>query len=829
MAAWQSASYDGRYLQLTITETVNVAANTSTLNWTLTSTGGSASYYTVDTTTVTINGTQVYYKARTAWDDRVFPAAKGSVSGTISVAHDSNGTKSINVGFSTRVYVYGPQEYGGTMVLSNIDRTAPTVSFSVSNITAGGFKISATSSATSDVWQYSTNNGTSWTQFSTTSGTTASYTLTGLSPNTSYNVKVRARKKSNQVYGTSGSTSVKTLGGAVVNSVTNVTADAAAVSFVLNVTVYETSYTNTVILKNGSTTYLTISGLSWSKGTANRTVTLTADQRTSLLTSMASIKSFTGTFEVTTFNGTTQVGSASSKTATVTTTAANSGPVLSGFTYEDSYSTTYNITGNNQLFIQGYSTLKVTPGTATAYNGASITNYTATCNGVSASNTTGAAISVGKVTKSGNVSVVLTVTDSRGYTASVTKTISVLAYAKPKVSALTLRRTNDIESEMQLSFNGSISPITVSSTQKNALLYVRYQYKLTSDTSYGSYVSILPSVTQNGTSYSYSNVELCSLDSNSSYDFHLQIRDKLNSLTSIDLYYVVPQGTPLLALRKGKVGINTPAPEAALHVVGDAKISGGVTVGGTLTAATLSGSLAPSKLSSAVPISKGGTGATTAAAAAANIVGSQNISPLSIIIGANRYKQDDLYGIDMKNSDIVGANGLFFGDAADSAGEGLNFYRSTGYYDRLYAYAGTLYFAPNCSEDTHPGTRYTVYHSGGATIPISKGGTGGTTAATARANLGIACTSLYSGALSSGSCTFNYGNYNAYIIAGQPSSSASKMSLIIPKGMITTSDVNWQIADEVNYRGFKLKYSGTTTTLTIGNGSGSITNVYGIN
>lgn len=828
MATWQSASYDGRYLQLTITETVNVAANTSTLNWTLTSTGGSASYYTVDTTTVTINGTQVYYKARTAWDDRVFPAAKGSVSGTISVAHDSNGTKSINVGFSTRVYVYGPQEYGSTMVLTNIDRTAPTVSFTVSNITAGGFKISATSSATSDVWQYSTNNGTSWTQFSTTSGTTASYTLTGLSPNTSYNVKVRARKKSNQVYGTSGSTLVKTLGGSVVNSVTNVTADAAAVSFVLNVTVYEASYTNTVILKNGSTTYLTISGLSWSKGTANRTVTLTADQRTSLLTSMASIKSFTGTFEVTTFNGTTQIGSVSSKTATVTTTAANSGPVLSGFTYEDSYSITYNITGNNQLFIQGYSTLKVTPGTATTYNGASITNYTATCNGVSASNTTGGAISIGKITKSG-MSVVLTVTDSRGYTASVTKTISVLAYAKPKVSALTLRRTNDIESEMQLSFNGSISPITVSSTQKNALLYVRYQYKLTSDTSYGSYVSILPSVTQNGTSYSYSNVELCSLDSNSSYDFHLQIRDKLNSLTSIDLYYVVPQGTPLLALRKGKVGINTPAPEAALHVVGDAKVSGGMTVGGTLTAATLSGSLAPSKLSSAVPISKGGTGATTAATAAANIVGSQNISPLSIIIGANRYKQDDLYGIDMKNSDIVGANGVFFGDAADSAGEGLNFYRSVGYYDRLYAYAGTLYFAPNCSEDTHPGTRYTVYHSGGATIPISKGGTGGTTAATARSNLGITCTSLYSGTLSSGSTTFNYGSYKAYIIAGLPSSGASKMSLIVPKGMITTSDVNWQIADEVNYRGFKLKYSGTTTTLTIANGSGSITNVYGVN
>lgn len=69
MATWQSASYEGRYLQLTITETVNVAANTSTLNWTLTSTGGSANYYTVDATTVTINGTQVYYTGNisTSW------------------------------------------------------------------------------------------------------------------------------------------------------------------------------------------------------------------------------------------------------------------------------------------------------------------------------------------------------------------------------------------------------------------------------------------------------------------------------------------------------------------------------------------------------------------------------------------------------------------------------------------------------------------------------------------------------------------------------------------------------------------------------------------
>ena len=574
MATWKSAAYDGRYLQLDISESVNVVGNSSTLSWTLTSTGGA------DTTTVTINGTTVYSKDRTYWDDRVFPAKKGSVSGTITVAHDSNGSKTIAVGFSTRVYIYGSQEYGGSMTLTTIDRSAPTVTFSTSNVTANGFKISATSSATADIWQYSTNGGSSWTQFSTTVSTSASVTITSLSPNTSYTVRVRARRQYNHVYGTSGSSTVKTLGGAVVNSVNTVTADNATVSITINVTVYEASYTNTLVLKNGSATILTISGLSWSKGTANRTVTLTSAQRTTLLNAMASIKSFTGTFAVSSYSGSTQIGSTSSKTATVLTTATNSAPTISGFTYADSYTTTKNLTGNDQLFVQDYSTLKVTPGTATAKNGASISNYTASCNGLSASNSTGSAITVGKIAKSGSVTVTLSVTDSRGYTASVSQTITVIPYAKPKVSSVTLRRTNDIEAEMQLKFSGSISAVTVDGTQKNSVVYVRYRYKKTSESSYGSYTSIYSGTTKSGTSFSYSNLELCSLDANSSYDLHLQIQDKLYSLSSLDLYFVVPQGTPLIALRKKKVGINTPNPQAALDVAGDMRVSGGLRVGG---------------------------------------------------------------------------------------------------------------------------------------------------------------------------------------------------------------------------------------------------------
>lgn len=829
MATFTSDSYDGRYLQLSITESVNVAANTSTLTWTLTSAGGSANYYTVDATTVTINGTTVYSKARTSWEDRVFPAAKGSVSGTITVSHNSDGTKSVAVGFSTRVYIYGPLEYGGTMTLTNIDRTAPTVSCSVSGITASGFKITANSSATADIWQYSLNGGSSWTQFSTTAGTSASITLSSLSANTTYSVRTRARKKSNQVYGASGTVSAKTLGGAILNSCGTVTADAATVSLTLNATVYNASYSNYVTIKNGSTVYVSFEARTWSTGTASRTITLSQTERADLLDAMASIKSFTATIELVTKDGSTQVGNTSTCTCTIQTTAANSAPTMTAFTYKDSRSTTSAVTGNDQLFIQTYSYLYITPGTATAKNGASIVKYAATCNGKTVSNTTGAALNLNGIAKSGTLDVVVTATDSRGYTVSNTQQITVIPYAKPKVSEISLRRTNDIEAEMQLIFKGSISPITVSDTQKNSLKYVQYRYKLTSESSYGSYTSILPSVTQSGTSFSFSNLELCSLDANSSYDFHVYIRDQLNTLSSVSLYFTVPQGTPLVALRKQKVGINTPNPEAALHVVGDTKLEGAVSAG-AITAESLSGTLPVANVSGTLPVSKGGTGSTTIAGAIAMLINSEVISPKTINIGANQYVTSSAYGIDMNNSDISGINGLFFEDAVDSAGEGINFYRASGTWDRLYAYNGVLYFAPNQATATHPGTRYTVYHSGGATIPVSKGGTGATTAASARSNLGITCTSLYSGSLSgTSSITFNYGSYKAYIIIGSPSSSASRVATIIPKAVITTSAVSYQFADESNYKSFKLSYSGSTVTLTGSGGNGIIYAVYGVN
>lgn len=807
------------------------------------------SYYTLDVgarsdSTISINGVSETYTVPAIEDYSSGWKKKLLKTKTVRVNHNANGTKS-GVALSASWRFSGT--YSGvsigtitastTVTLNSIDRTAPTVSCSVSNITANGFTISASSSATSDIWQYSLNGGSSWTQFSTTAGTSASVTLSSLSPNTTYSVRVRARKRTNQVYGTSSTVSAKTLGGAVILSCGNFAADASTVNLSLRVTVYNAAYTNYITIKNGSTTYLSLTGRTWAAGTASRTITLTSAERTTLLNAMASLKSFTATIELVTKSGNTQIGNASTCTCTISTTEANSGPTLSGFTFADSYSTTTAITGNDQVLIQSYSRLTVTPGTATAKNGASIVSYSAVCSGVTKSNTTGAALSLGTIGTSGTRDITLTVTDSRGYTASVTKSVTVVPYSKPKVNSVSLRRTNEIETEMQLVFNGNISAITVDGAQKNSLLYVRYRYKLTSASSYNAYTSILSSVTASGTSFSFSNLELCNLNAEASYDFHLQIRDKLDSLTSLDLYFVVPQGTPLVALRKKMVGINTPNPAAALHVVGDTRIEGTLIPDeidypfdkpyfGTCSTAAATQikvvSCAGFELKTGSRIAVQFTYSNTASQPKLNVNGTGDkficgIDGTSVITGIWRDKETIDFVYD-------GSWWIALGCLYATTSE----YGLTKLSSSTASTSTTLAATASAVKRAYDRSSWTSISLTNA-LALSYGGTGAKTAAAARTNLGIAATSLYNGTLTSGSITFNYGNYNFYVIIGRPSSTASRTSLVVPRILLTTSAVSFQIADESNYKAFNLSYSGSTVTLAMGNGAGQINRVFGIN
>lgn len=464
---------------------------------------------------------------------------------------------------------YGPGTVslsGRNVALTTIDRVAPTISLSTSSVTASSVIITATSNATVDIWDYSLDNGSTWTRMSTTAGTTASKTITGLSPNTTYNIKVRARRQYNQVYGTSSARSVTTLGNSLLNSVNTFTVDVASPVLTMNWTVYA-AYTHTLVIKEGNTTVLTITGLTCSTGTNNKTVTLTAAQRTTILKYMASKQSFTATFYLTTYSGSTQIGSTVSKTATIQTTSDTSAPTFSGFTHKDSdKSGTLAITGNDQIYIKGYSSLQIVIGTKSAKNEASISSYKVTVGSDSKSFTT-TTIEYGTIGVSGeNITLKVEVVDSRGYSTAITKNITVIDYEDISITDYTIRRKNEVEATVQLAFSGDIAPITIDGEAQNGVVSAKFRYAPNGGSWSGWSNLTVAETTRN---FEYATLALSNssgvleFNPNSQYTIDIKITDRLSNDT---MTIILNKGTPLVAFRAKKVGINTPDPQDALDV-----------------------------------------------------------------------------------------------------------------------------------------------------------------------------------------------------------------------------------------------------------------------
>lgn len=176
-----SGSYQGRYLSLTCTQTIDIAANLSRIDWTLTSTGGSVNYYTTGPTTVSIGGRTVYSIGQKTYTSQQFPAAKGSVSGTEYFNHNADGTLSLWVGLSTAIYYSTVNSYGGTWYLDTIPRAAQLLS--APNFNANNDKPTVTYSnpagtaADVQVSIYNPDGNTHYAGYRSASATGTSYTF----------------------------------------------------------------------------------------------------------------------------------------------------------------------------------------------------------------------------------------------------------------------------------------------------------------------------------------------------------------------------------------------------------------------------------------------------------------------------------------------------------------------------------------------------------------------------------------------------------------------------------------------------------------------------
>ena len=140
MASFYSNSYDGRQLRL------DVWQDGGDCKWALYSSGGAVPFYTIYNLYISINGVVVYNPGTVAWDNRVFPAATGSTSGSVWIGNGAN-AKTIYISFIGSVssnkdtqnggyftmnqYIYSPSL--NNLSISSVGDTSAYVSFSIAS------------------------------------------------------------------------------------------------------------------------------------------------------------------------------------------------------------------------------------------------------------------------------------------------------------------------------------------------------------------------------------------------------------------------------------------------------------------------------------------------------------------------------------------------------------------------------------------------------------------------------------------------------------------------------------------------------------------------
>lgn len=90
---------------------------------------------------------------------------------------------------------------------------------------------------------------------------------------------------------------------------------------------------------------------------------------------------------------------------------------------------------------------------------------------------------------------------------------------------------------------------------------------------------------------------------------------------------------------------------------------------------------------------------------------------VSVLTMANdRFYSSGRWGINMRNSDLIGVNCIYTNDVSDTPNEAILFFRSNGNYDGIRAVNGVLYFSNNVVRTTSKyDAEYEVYHKGNLT------------------------------------------------------------------------------------------------------------------
>lgn len=241
------------------------------------------------------------------------------------------------------------------------------------------------------------------------------------------------------------------------------------------------------------------------------------------------------------------------QSASCTLTIVNANPTFttSNVSYQDGNSSVVAITENNQKIVQNKSDLRVTFTSATPLKGSSISNYEFKLNDTTQTKTTPTTIDFGTIDSANDLTLVCKVTDSRGNTTTIEKTISMVSYETPN-AIVTLNRLNNYEDETYLNVDGTIASVL----SKNVMT-IQYRYKENGG-SYNAYTTIPDNVQQT-----------LQLDKNKEFIFEVKITDSFNETFRQE--YTLGKGIfPLfIDTAKNSVGVNCfPSKNNTLEVDG---------------------------------------------------------------------------------------------------------------------------------------------------------------------------------------------------------------------------------------------------------------------
>ena len=276
------------------------------------------------------------------------------------------------------------------------------------------------------------------------------------------------------------------------------------------------------------------------------TILFTAAEKQTIFNLMKTVNSTVFTATITTFNGTTKIGSSS---RTAVGTIYNAAPLISSFTWK---ALNHLDLSNNQTIIKNYTKIGVTLTAAIPQKGAALDHYQITCGSKSASCT-----AIDKEVQLENVDDALIrvyAVDSRGNATEISRTAtSFLNYQKPYIQEIsTVRGEGGIGHEVTLHVKGNMWAQNFGLVNNQLTAAYFYKERNAGTWTQGTTVITIEQKAEFNCTVKIKGDIGANGFSNKNFDIRMILTDKLDSFTKED---IVSQGNPHLAFHDNGVAI----------------------------------------------------------------------------------------------------------------------------------------------------------------------------------------------------------------------------------------------------------------------------------